>query len=703
MGGMILTLSSPALAQPTVNPQGLVWLEVVPQSSEAESRLEVRHSTRKSSIRMQDIGPGLYLICWGGDGAGVRCERQLIEQPTEVTRQPVLGVPVTGAVLVGRQPVVEARIQVVPEGLAFRRAFTTPLGLDGETRELRRSVLTDEKGRFTLPALAPGDWSLEIHLPGGRLEHSEPFSISERWATIPTGETAPPIFDLGLLVFHPGTQLEVFVTDSFGVPVPVAEVGGAQGAKPLESDFFEVRTDEEGRALITGLEPTERLSLACTAPGYNWVREQYDAPPATATCVLEALVRLQGVLVDVDEEPIPGGTASLEGNRRRALSGDDGTFEITDLVPGSYTLTLSAPGLEGRTVEVELAPGEEVDLGDLELSPGRELLMQVVDAETGAPVAGARLNMLHPPGGGTAVTDEDGGARFLTGSAKNLQVEARAPGYAPLRTEIARTRLDSGEPSILELQRAGRVEVRAWQDDGSPCVGCTATILGPTLSSITVRTDVDGRAVSEELSPDRYQVNLTRERSLGQVVQVSGGDDVRWADVEPRRTSVVLFGEPAETLRVRVDSPLPPGWKLRARGAGWVRHFEPGSEARIRRQPGEAVRLSVVGPGGTNVEQSTIPGDYSSDVFDLALPQAGVSGVVSREQVPQPGKTVLLRSVGSGAAQATTRTGPNGSFMIPYLTLGQYVIQIQDRPVRSVAIAPGRVEDVGQITLPADS
>lgn len=122
-------------------------------------------------------------------------------------------------------------------------------------------------------------------------------------------------------------------------------------------------------------------------------------------------------------------------------------------------------------------------------------------------------------------------------------------------------------------------------------------------------------------------------------------------------------------------------------------------EARIRRQPGEPVRLSLVGPGGQSVEQSTIPGDYSRDLFELELPQAGVIGVVLRDDVPQAGEIVLLRSMASGAVQARARTHSSGEFMVSYLPPGQYVIQIREQSVRSVAVGPGRMQEVEPITL----
>jgi outer membrane receptor for ferrienterochelin and colicins len=81
--------------------------------------------------------------------------------------------------------------------------------------------------------------------------------------------------------------------------------------------------------------------------------------------------RLRGHVTDPSGLAVTGAAATarnvLSGNSKTSETLADGSFEF-DLEPGSYALTVTAPGLVLNPRRVELAAGHPLDLGTLQLS-----------------------------------------------------------------------------------------------------------------------------------------------------------------------------------------------------------------------------------------------------------------------------------------------------------------------------------------------
>ncbi len=73
-------------------------------------------------------------------------------------------------------------------------------------------------------------------------------------------------------------------------------------------------------------------------------------------------------------EPVPGASVQVHGTTQGAAAGDDGTYRITDLAPGTYELVASAVGFskaersvtveEGETLRVDFTLEETVLQGE---------------------------------------------------------------------------------------------------------------------------------------------------------------------------------------------------------------------------------------------------------------------------------------------------------------------------------------------------
>jgi hypothetical protein len=113
---------------------------------------------------------------------------------------------------------------------------------------------------------------------------------------------------------------------------------------------------------------------------------------------------------------------------------DDGAFAFADLVPGSYTLAVSAGGHRPTAAPVEVVSGGP-NRYEVLLYPAA-VINGTVRNRGGAPVDDARVTLLDGVGNvvGTAMTGPDGGYGFtdLEGGAYTVI----AGGYAPVAVSV---------------------------------------------------------------------------------------------------------------------------------------------------------------------------------------------------------------------------------------------------------------------------
>jgi hypothetical protein len=214
-------------------------------------------------------------------------------------------------------------------------------------------------------------------------------------------------------------------------------------------------------------------------------------------------------------------------------------------------------------------------------------------------------------------------------------------------------------------------------------------------------TNRAGEALSSPLAEGRYYATLEVVQSLGSVVQVHGGENIRWVTVEPGKVATVSFGERRPVVEVRFSSPLPAGWSLWVKGDASAQFAAPrpdGSFA-VHKRRGEFLEISLAGPAGVSVRQATLPADFDGASLDLPLPASGVGGILLRGKETRPLARVSLVSADGGeVAHATTDEA--GAFLIPYLPPGAYALVGAGHPVRSFTVTEGRALDLGPVLAP---
>lgn len=646
-----------------------LWVELTPVDSAAPGKL-LLVKPGASSVTVEGDASGFALVCAGGEDLATRCERVVSEPGSLELAGPTAGVQVTGRILVGREAAAGTKVSVVPQPLRLRRPFSLPLYRQGG--KLIRSVACDEKGKFTFPHLAPGDYLLDIHLAGGRAVQSEPFTVR-----LPQ----PPIssFDLGDLVFGEGIRVEVLVTDSAGQPVKGAGVAINQEKSPAQSVVYEEWADERGRALLSGLDAALPTALACVARGYIRFQERLDPLPPLAQCVLRRFSHLSGTVLDPDDEPIGGATVSDLHSGAETQSDAEGAFSLFELTPGAYKLSVAAPGFEAVEREVALGDEESRKLPAIHLQRAETVVGRVVDAALREPIAGASVTVVEPRGGGATHTDEEGNFHLAIGAegTVRLAVSAEGKGFPRRMAAVPAEPSTPEEPFEIELARGGWIHVAMWDEAlDAPCAGCSATLALPGDRASGLTMDAQGEALSPVLTPGRYQVIREEVRSTGSMVTVSGGADLQWATVEPGRVAEVRFGTKRETIDVLFWPPPSAEWRLLTETAS-ARHLlsaDANGAFVVRRIPGEEVALSLMS-GSTRLSAGALAADLSEPVVRIKLPSTSVRGLLQTDESPVGGERLLLVSLADGRLAASTLTDSWGAFRVDHLPPGSYSLR----------------------------
>lgn len=277
---------------------------------------------------------------------------------------------------------------------------------DGEVIVLRG----DGDGVATSGALEPGSWRIAASAP----DH-EPAAVTR---DLRAGEGV----GIELVLASGGKPLTGLVTDATGGPVAGARVDAAALSRIARASdaVATTMTDSDGRYKLTVA--MGQLLVGVSHPDYAPQARYVDvgAGGAVASFSLVPGALIEGVVRDdKTKEPIAGAAVvgrrdrggvmmRAEGGVHRAVSGPDGRFRLTGLVPGAYELSASrdrrssrAPSLVGVGV-AEPVPDVELLIGTLPVIRGG-----VVD-DSGAPVPSLEVAALGEGPGGTATAGADG-------------------------------------------------------------------------------------------------------------------------------------------------------------------------------------------------------------------------------------------------------------------------------------------------------
>lgn len=608
-GGRLLTRSIGGFTVQSAGP-------VPPTSSDQDGYFELAISepgevraagfapAQKTVPIKQDEPPGFILV---------QLERGFIlrGQVWEADGSPAVGVTVTAN---------EAGERIAGTLLAMLRR---PLGTttDGQGQ----FVLTGLKpGKCTVEARSPeggqdrvtvditGDTEIELHLaaPGSLEVHvvgpqGEPLAGARVSASAPGDDLPERLTDAsGVAGFEevaPGTyfviaSLEGYAADSEQVNV------GAQGATTLT---LKLARGGEILGVVRGLSHQElarceawvRMSRTNVAGDGSFHLKGVPTGKQELMVSVFPLGKTRRVTVEVQEgapaqvevdfgqgvtitgtvrrgsQPVVGYAVMASGpspmDRASDTTDEGGSFTLSGLAPGKWTLVVSDPNGQGLlTREVDAQRDTRVAL----VLPEGSLSGWVRHRANREPIADAQVT-LEMPGQSAFLRrtagDETGHFTFRElPTGQEFRVRASAPGFAPAETSVTVRESTPEVELLLEPQQILELFVR--DADGSIPAEVFANVQGPSgePQPVFVTLDREGRGIVTQLPPGQY---------VGWI-QGQGAAVVRFTvpsrlqiQLQPRGYLIVEpGGAPAQVQVVTADGlPVPWGWRGMGTSHGW--------------------------------------------------------------------------------------------------------------------------------------
>ncbi|MFE6802500.1 MFS transporter [Streptomyces sp. NPDC057681] len=251
----------------------------------------------------------------------------------------------------------------------------------------------------------------------------------------PSGETTS-VPSQSRTPYGAGVPVCGIVQHSDGTAVPRAaltliDVGGQQIGRGASGD--------DGRyALSTPGSGSYVLIAAAGGHQPQAVTVTVGERPVDLDVVLGGAGRLAGSVLTADGAPVRDATVTLTNVHGEVVattrSGREGSYVITELVAGEYTLAGSAPAFRPAALPVTVMAARETRQ-DVELAGGA-VLRGTVRAGGGRPVEDARVTLLDAAGNvvDTLTTGSDGTFRFVDLSSGEYTVIAA--GYPPVATVL---------------------------------------------------------------------------------------------------------------------------------------------------------------------------------------------------------------------------------------------------------------------------
>ncbi len=517
---------------------------------------------------------------------------------------------------------------------------------------------TGEDGRFLLS----GVWPRAIYVMFAGIGTDAP--VHEIITQTPSpGE----VVDLGDIVLPNAGVIVGKVLGEDGQPLAGALVRAADLPGTLAGFFPVERFDPEGAVLIR--EPRAPVQVVEMPP---WVKGAFENVPIPTT-----------------------------------HSGEDGTFRLVGVVPGSNLLAVTAEDhLSHMSPSVVVRAGEEKNVGEIGLSTGEELWGKVVDGD-GEPVAGAEILAgstipIAPVDLARRVpkTNEKGEFTALGFARGNVTVAARR---GPTHTWVIAEPQPIGSDVVVVLEASRHIDAMIVGADGKPVADANLRLLqgdaGDGAAEMAVFGFVPPVDIRERVSRTEEGAWRIENLNAGKYTLVARapGHATGFAEVSIKdanvETSIQL--EPFQAFQVRVVGPEERPIKnvaIYADPQGRQLYDIPlmcgrtdkGGALTIDRFKADKLRVSAEHPKWGYVHGEAVLGEEL--VLRMEAPGA-LEGVLTENGAPpEAGKyTVVVEWRRNGGPRGPLEVVPrmvtaglDGSFRVAALQPGSYRVQTID-------------------------
>ncbi len=484
-------------------------------------------------------------------------------------------------------------------------------------------------------------------------------------------------------------------------------------------------------------EPLPQLVLACVSEGHASHEEvvpihgrselRMDIQLQRAAGVSGRVVRADARGEGVEGVQVMAGQGGEwmwggEGDNT-ATTGEDGAFNLADLSPGRYALSVS--GLREHnlhfpagTQAVYVDEGERVEGVELEVEEGGQITGRV-SSRRGAPIAGASVELtptrfstqametLMLARDARAETDDEG-VYTIAGLPPEgeFSVRAQAMEHAPSeRRTVTLTERARTATADFVLGEGSTISGRIMQADGEPFAEGGIQLQSLDMQSFDMgglgtQTGEDGSFTLEHVAPGRYTVTAgwwsveTEDGETATLTVEEGRDlgDLRlvlaersWGE-QPEADGVITGrvrdsrGNPVEDAAVTASMGAFPAQTVSTTdgGAFTIENLWPGNYTVEAQARGEIAREEGV-PLHADIRLNLSPGariaglvlDSEGDVAE----GVGVTLINLEDQAAEDDMAALLSQFEDFFAEGQRRTDGNGAFEFGDLRPGQYRVE----------------------------
>lgn len=222
-----------------------------------------------------------------------------------------------------------------------------------------QQATSDASGRFAFEPMTRGSFTLEARADG--FGPSIPLSIPLR--EVKRGASSYQ------LTLQRGNVVSGVVVDQNNNPVPGVRLRMGRGGSSFKA--LERYTNDRGEFEITGVDRAKHWMSAVKGGYATTTVEGLEPPRSNVEVTLLPLGSIRGQVTEPSGQPMSSFVVTIDQIKQRGVTNarkpnqatrfSGGRYELAQLEPGRYDLTVSAGGHRPVKLSIEVPPGEEAD------------------------------------------------------------------------------------------------------------------------------------------------------------------------------------------------------------------------------------------------------------------------------------------------------------------------------------------------------
>jgi hypothetical protein len=228
-------------------------------------------------------------------------------------------------------------------------------------------------------------------------------------------------------------------------------------------------------------------------------------------------VRIEGLVVDAADHPVPHATVAVESEPPRIVRcDDDGSFVVEGLSPRAYRFTAAAG--ETRSESLEVLATDSTEPVILQVRRGSSLALLVLEERTGKPIAGAiAMYDRRDP----RAADDRGHVR-IDGVVAAAELDVRASGFGAVHALIERNVEGAVVHRTIYLDVEHRAAGVVHDANGAPVADAKVEAADNRRVVATTQTERDGTWRLDQLPEGTYTFEATAaDRGVGRSLPIA--------------------------------------------------------------------------------------------------------------------------------------------------------------------------------------